>query len=187
MSHICRLIPRTTTNLLYVSRMNAHTLPPGTTVKVPEAKGGNHIVSGSGQFIATDGPSGTGRSNIGGGSSASMLPGAQTAYDKTNPNKTTADAKASQTSSGPDKEHQSILKSPLGQFGLVALTAISIYGAYKMLLGNAPNQKENLKDVHARITRPDLQSESAVHAKVAEDNNPDKPREGVNPSKKKSS
>ena len=93
MSHLCRLIPRAATNILYVSRMNAHNLPPGSSVKVPEAKGGHHIVSGSGQFIATDGPSGKTRSNIGGGSSESMLPGAQTADDKTNPTKTTGDQK----------------------------------------------------------------------------------------------
>ena len=95
MSHLCRLVPRAATNILYVSRMNAHNLPPGTSVKVPEAKSGHHIVSGSGQFIATDGPSGSSRSGIGGGSSESMLPGAQTAYDKTNPTKTTGDAKQS--------------------------------------------------------------------------------------------
>jgi hypothetical protein len=101
MSHLCRLIPRATTNILYVSRMNAHNMPAGSTTKVPEAKSGDHIVSGSGQFIATDGPSGTQRSGIGGGSSASMLPGAQTAHDKTNPTKTTSDAKK-QSGSGPD-------------------------------------------------------------------------------------
>ena len=95
MSHLCRLVPRAATNILYVSRMNAHNLPPGSSVKVSEAKSGNHIVSGSGQFIATDGPTGTPRSGIGGGSSESMLPGAQTAYDKTNPTKTTGDAKQS--------------------------------------------------------------------------------------------
>ena len=54
--------------------------------------------------------------------------------------------------------------------------------AYKVLLGNAPDQKANLRDVQARITRPDLQSESVVHAKLAEDNNPKKPRETLNPS-----
>ena len=95
MSHLCRLVPRATSNILYVSRMNAHNLPPGSTVKVPEAKSGHHIVSGSGQFIATDGPSGSKRTGIGGGSSASMLPGAQTADDHTNPTKTTGDAKQS--------------------------------------------------------------------------------------------
>ena len=60
--------------------MNAHNLPPGTPVKLPEVKEGYHIVSGSGQFIATDGPSATPRTGIGGGSSASMLPGAQSAH-----------------------------------------------------------------------------------------------------------
>ncbi|CAF4511682.1 unnamed protein product [Rotaria socialis] len=73
---------RTTSSILYVSRMNAHNLPAGTHVKVPEAPNGYHIVSGSGQFIATDGPSVTTRTRIGGGSSASMLPGAQTPHDK---------------------------------------------------------------------------------------------------------
>ncbi|CAF2385942.1 unnamed protein product [Rotaria sp. Silwood2] len=82
MSQLCRIIPRATWNVLYVSRMSAHNLPPGTPVKVSEAKGGHHIVSGSGQFIATDGPSATGRLGVGGGSSASMLPGAQTAHNK---------------------------------------------------------------------------------------------------------
>jgi len=87
--------------------MNAHNLPPGSSVKVPEAKSENHIVSGSGQFIATDGPSATIRTGIGGGSSASMLPGAQTAHDKTNPTKTTGDAKQSQGSKdGPDKAYE---------------------------------------------------------------------------------
>ncbi len=103
MSHLCRLVPRTATNILYVSRMNAHNLPPGTSVKVPDAKGGHHIVSGSGQFIATDGPSGTTKSGIGGGSSASMLPGAQTLHDHTNPTKTTGDSKQSHSKGGSDK------------------------------------------------------------------------------------
>ena len=58
MSQLFRLVPRATANVLYISRMSAHNLPPGTPVKVPETKGGYHIVSGSGQFIATDGPSG---------------------------------------------------------------------------------------------------------------------------------
>jgi hypothetical protein len=101
MSHLFRLVPRATTSLMYVSRMNAHNLPAGSSTKVPEAKSGHHIVSGSGQFIATDGPSATTRSGIGGGSSASMLPGAQTAHDKTNPTKTTGDAK--QSHGGADK------------------------------------------------------------------------------------
>ncbi len=105
MSHLCRLVPRTATNILYVSRMNAHNLPPGSPVKVPEAKSGHHIVSGSGQFIATDGPSATTKSGIGGGSSASMLPGAQTAHDKTNPTKTTGDSKQSHSKGGSDKAY----------------------------------------------------------------------------------
>jgi hypothetical protein len=105
MSHLCRLVPRTATNILYVSRMNAHNLPPGTPVKVPEAKGGHHIVSGSGQFIATDGPSGT-KSGIGGGSSASTLPGSQTAHDHTNPTKTTGDSKQSHSKDPSDKAYE---------------------------------------------------------------------------------
>jgi hypothetical protein len=102
MSHLCRLVPRATTNIIYVSRMNAHNLPPGSPVKVPEAKSGYHIVSGSGQFIATDGPSATSSTGIGGGSSASMLPGAQTSRDKSNPTKTTGDAKQSHSKGGSD-------------------------------------------------------------------------------------
>jgi len=102
MSHLCRLVPRTATNILYVSRMNAHNLPPGSSVKVPEAKGGHHIVSGSGQFIATDGPSVTTSTGIGGGSSINMLPGAQTAHDKTNPTKTTGDTVQTHSKGGPD-------------------------------------------------------------------------------------
>jgi len=145
MSHLCRLVPRTATNILYVSRMNAHNLPPGTPVKVPEAKGGHHIVSGSGQFIATDGPSGT-KSGIGGGSSASTLPGSQTAHDHTNPAKTTGDSKQSHSKDPSDKayeqkhsrinrnsssssfsyRHQSILSSPVGQFGVAAVALVSI-------------------------------------------------------------
>ena len=95
MSHLCRLVPRAASNVLYVSRMSAHNLPPGAPAKVPEAKSGHHIVSGSGQFIATDGPSATTRRGVGGGSSANMLPGAQTADDKSNPMKTTGDSKQS--------------------------------------------------------------------------------------------
>ncbi len=106
MSHLCRLVPRTTTNILYVSRMNAHNLPPGSSVKVSDTKGGHHIVSGSGQFIATDGPSATTRTGIGGGSSASMLPGAQTAHDKTNPTKTTGDSKQSHSKGGSDQSYE---------------------------------------------------------------------------------
>lgn len=75
--------------------MNAHNYPPGTPVKVPEAKSGYHIVSGSGQFIATDGPSGSVRTGIGGGSSANMLPGAQTLEDKTHSSKASDGAKHS--------------------------------------------------------------------------------------------
>ncbi len=100
MSHLCRVLPRATSNILYVSHMNAHNLPPGSSAKVSEAKSGTHIVSGSDQFIATDGPSATTRTGIGGGSSDSMLPGAQTAHDKTNPTKTTGDAKQSHNSKG---------------------------------------------------------------------------------------
>ncbi|CAF0814712.1 unnamed protein product [Rotaria sp. Silwood1] len=99
MSQLCRLIPRTTWNILYVSRMSAHNLPPGTPVKVPEAKGGHHIVSGSGQFIATDGPSGTERSGVGGGSSASMLPGAQTAHHR-------AASQSHSSTSGQNKKYE---------------------------------------------------------------------------------
>ena len=82
MSNFCRLIQRTTSSILHVSRMNAHNLPPGTRVKVAEASSGYHIVSGSGQFIATDGPDAPVRTKVGGGSSASMIPGAQTPQDK---------------------------------------------------------------------------------------------------------
>ncbi|CAF1562313.1 unnamed protein product [Rotaria sp. Silwood1] len=185
MSNLCRLVPRTTTNVLYVSRMNAHNLLPGSSVKIPEAKNEQPMVSGAGQFIATNGPSITAKTGIGGGgSSESMLPSSETAHDKTNPNKTTGDAKASESQGGPDKAHESILKSPLGQFGLVALTAISVYAGYKMLFGNSPNQKANFEDIQARITRPDLQPESAVHAKIAQDENPHKPHEGVKKSNK---
>ncbi len=148
MSHLCRLVPRATTNILYVSRMNAHNLPPGSPVKVPEAKSGHHIVSGSGQFIATDGPSATSSTGIGGGSSASMLPGAQTSRDKTNPTKTTGDAKQSHSKGGSDAayekkhqdnslhilmkflfclyRHQSIFKTPIGQFGIATVAAVSL-------------------------------------------------------------
>jgi hypothetical protein len=87
--------------------MNAHNLPPGSSVKVPEAKGGIHTVSGSGQFIATDGPSGTTKTELGGSRSASTLPGAQTAHDKANPTKTTGDSKQSQGSKdGPDTAYK---------------------------------------------------------------------------------
>jgi hypothetical protein len=86
--------------------MNAHNLPPGTTVKVPEAKSGHHIVSGSGQFLATDGPNATTRTGIGGGSSASMLPGAQTSDDKTNPTKVSGDAREFRGKTGPDKSYE---------------------------------------------------------------------------------
>jgi hypothetical protein len=54
--------------------------------------------------------------------------------------------------------------------------------AYKMLLGNSPDQKANFRDKQARITRPDLASESDVHAKLAEEHHSKKPREAVNPS-----
>jgi hypothetical protein len=124
--------------------MNAHNLPPGSPVKVPEAKSGHHIVSGSGQFIATDGPSAKTRTGIGGGSSENMLPGAQTADDKTNPTKTTGDTKQSHSKGGPDTayeskkviqhsnssfsicRHQSVLKSPVGLFGIGAVALVSI-------------------------------------------------------------
>lgn len=179
MAHLCRLVPRATTNLFYVSRMSAHNLPPGTQVKVPEAKSGHHIVSGSGQFIATDGPNARTRSGIGGGSSASMLPGAQTADDKTNPTKTSSDATDGK---GPkkDAEHQSVFSSPVGQFGIAAVALVSIYAAYKMLAGNSPDQKANYKDKQARVTRPDLRGQSDVHDKIAADQNPKKPHEGKN-------
>ena len=103
MSHLCRLVPRSTATIFHASRMNAHSMPPGSPVKVSEAKSGQHIVSGSGQFIATDGTT-PGRSGIGGGSSESMLPGAQLAHDKTNPTKTSADAPHSQGRKGGSDE-----------------------------------------------------------------------------------
>ena len=93
MSQLYRFVPRFTSNIIYVSRMNAHTLPPGSAAKVPEAKTGNHIVSGSGQFIATNSSSTTTKTGTSGSSSNSTLPGAQTANDKTNPRKTIEDAK----------------------------------------------------------------------------------------------
>lgn len=106
MSNLCRLIPRATSNVLYVSRMNAHNLPAGSSVKIPNSKGGSHVVSGSGQFIATDGPNAKTKTNIGGGSSESMLPGAQTADDKTNPTKTTGDSKENRGKSGADTSYE---------------------------------------------------------------------------------
>lgn len=149
MSHLCRLVPRAATNILYVSRMNAHNLPPGTTVKVPEAKSGHHIVSGSGQFIATDGPSATMRVGIGGGSSASMLPGAQLSHDKTNPTKTTGDTREALGKTGRDKAHESIFQSYLGQAGIVVVAVVSIYAAYRMLV-NKPSHKTTLRTEHAK-------------------------------------
>ncbi len=59
---------------------------------------------------------------------------------------------------------------------------ILLDAAYKMLLGNAPDQKANLRDIQERITRPDLQSESDVHAKLAEEHHSKKPHETLNPS-----
>ena len=97
MSHLCRLVSRSTSNMIHVSRMQVHNLAPGTAVKVPEAKSGYHIVSGSGQFIATDGPNANVRSGIGGGSSASMIPGAQSNFDSTHHTKSTSENKQSQS------------------------------------------------------------------------------------------
>lgn len=54
--------------------------------------------------------------------------------------------------------------------------------AYKVLGGHSPDQKANFRDKQARITRPDLQAESDVHAKLAEEQHSKKPREAVNPS-----
>ncbi|CAF4491309.1 unnamed protein product, partial [Rotaria magnacalcarata] len=42
MSNLCRLVQRTTSSIIYVSRMSAHNIPAGTPVKVPEAPGGYH-------------------------------------------------------------------------------------------------------------------------------------------------
>lgn len=83
---------------------------------------------------------------------------------------------------GPDKAHQSILKTPTGLFGIAAVAVLSIYAAYKMLFGNAPDQRENFRDKQARMTRPDLQGESDVHAKLAEEHHSKKPRETTSPS-----
>jgi hypothetical protein len=102
MALLYRLVPRVTSNIIYVSRMNAHNLPPGSSVKAPEAKSGDHVVSGSGQFVATDSSS----TKTKGGSSDSTLPGAQTARDKTNPTKTTGETKQSHSSkSGSDEAY----------------------------------------------------------------------------------
>ncbi len=49
-----------------------------------------------------------------------------------------------------------------------------------MLYGNAPDQRANFRDKQARITRPDLQGESDVHAKLAVEQHTKKPREAVN-------
>ncbi len=51
-----------------------------------------------------------------------------------------------------------------------------------MLGGNAPDQRANFRDKQARITRPDIQADSDVHAKLAEEHHSKKPREAVNPS-----
>jgi hypothetical protein len=51
-----------------------------------------------------------------------------------------------------------------------------------MLLGNSPDQKANFRDKQARMTRPDLQADSDVHQKMAEEHHSKKPREAVNPS-----
>lgn len=50
-----------------------------------------------------------------------------------------------------------------------------------MLGGNAPDQRANLRDQQARQNRPDLQGESDVHAKLAEDHHSKKPHETTNP------
>ncbi len=107
MSNLYRLVPRMTSSIFYVSRMNAHNSPPGSSVKTPEAKSGNHTVSGSGQSVARDGPSATTKTGTGSGSNPSVLPGAQTTQDKTNPMKTSEDAKHSQGSKGgPDQAYE---------------------------------------------------------------------------------
>lgn len=54
--------------------------------------------------------------------------------------------------------------------------------AYKMFAGNSPDQRANFGEKQALITRPDLQGESDVHAKLAEEHHSKKPREAVNPS-----
>jgi hypothetical protein len=51
--------------------------------------------------------------------------------------------------------------------------------AYKMLGGNSPNERKNFQDLEKRTTRPDLQSESDVHAKLAVEHHSKKPHEGV--------
>jgi hypothetical protein len=45
-----------------------------------------------------------------------------------------------------------------------------------MLLGNSPDQRANFRDKQARLTRPDLQSDSDVHAKLAEEHHSKKPQ-----------
>jgi hypothetical protein len=51
-----------------------------------------------------------------------------------------------------------------------------------MLVGHSPDQKANFRDKQARLTRPDLQGESDVHAKLAEEHHSKRPRETTNPS-----
>jgi hypothetical protein len=51
-----------------------------------------------------------------------------------------------------------------------------------MLLGNSPDQKANFRDKQSRMTRPDLQGDSDVHNKLAEEHHSHKPREAVNSS-----
>ncbi len=51
-----------------------------------------------------------------------------------------------------------------------------------MLGGNAPDQKVNFRDKEACWTKPDIQANSDVHAKIAEKNHSEKPREAVDPS-----
>ncbi len=45
-----------------------------------------------------------------------------------------------------------------------------------MLLGNSPDQRANFRDKQTRLTRPDLQSDSDVHAKLAEEHHSKKPQ-----------
>jgi len=53
--------------------------------------------------------------------------------------------------------------------------------AYKMLGGNSPDQKANLRDQQSRLTRPDLQGVSDVHSILAEEHHLKKPHETTNP------
>lgn len=159
MAHICRLVCRTTYNLNHVSRMNAHNYAPGTKIKSSNSESESYVVSGSGQFLATDNFSTADRLI----NNTNVLPGGQSVHDKTNLTKTASNFKEIQGNiNEQNEEEETVLNGPAIQIGTLVIALASIYATYKMLSEKASNQREARRILQATNPLTDEASENTA-------------------------